>query len=778
MAGSFTFSPAPGMIPLGRPADRIVAARSAPSQSPPWEGLPGVRPLSVEWFEGARPPEARFRYSAGDPNLPSDLPARIEDSFPLDAHGPGVVLADDLVAVFRFGVSGAVDILFEGYAQVPQADYGAGGEQVTFTAVGVPIREFDTPLGGALTRSSATPLVPNADVRTDNPARFNPEGGPNATPEWADEDETDSADSILRDPFTYPTFLGPDEDDQVGGATLRAWTLPMAVAYCCCVGNPKQQYTAFPGQAALADVLYAAVPAQEAGPIFIGRTGTYSKGPIEAPDLDVMGMAWPDAVERLIAPHGFGMAWRLAADSGLKTSWRLDVYRGDDTGHVKVLRLQDAGEALDPAASNVQAMSLARDGHALADVIEVEGDPVVVEASFLLTPLFRIDGTDAANLDRFVLGNPACVGAYLDAYRLWGLDEAGEGHWDVVTSGWDDPTTIGGPVAPSLKSILATKLVQGGAAPPDGGWVPRRRRPLSPVVSVDPDTMEPYKAELWVSFNYGRTAPGVWSAGTKIPAVWDGISGLWDRVVSGWSLLDDRVGVRLRGANGDANDVHVGARDGFQVYGGAFSSLNGGNPLTANNGTLDVVNLCAPTAVSNGQDMPVFRLTCAIAADVRCGAKADGTAASPTKFAVVRRYDAEGRFRRKVVSQYSHFAAADEVMEDTAVVDETDEARAMANASLRAHQFAVFGGSATVPRVTLAYRVGDKLRGVSGRGIDFNSAAGQSDGASPVYPTVVGVRWDFEGGQKTTLTPSDKRAEYAPRRGRQRRPRFHPDASG
>ncbi len=106
---------------------------------------------------------------------------------------------------------------------------------VTFLAFGVAIREWDTPIGGALMRDSDDPTTVS-DVETDLVTHFNPGGLPNATPE--------EADAVDDSGNTYPTFLDPRvvRDPDV----RRPWTLPMAVRYLCYRHNPDQTYVKNP----------------------------------------------------------------------------------------------------------------------------------------------------------------------------------------------------------------------------------------------------------------------------------------------------------------------------------------------------------------------------------------------------------------------------------------------------------------------------------------------------------------------------------------------------
>src|SRR5947199_88498 len=100
----------------------------------------------------------------------------------------------------RFNPDGTSDPLFDGFAQVPELSLSPSQEVVTFLAYGVAVREWDSPIGGALMRDADDPIG-GENVETGLLTYFNPAGQPNATPEGADShDESGNA---------YPTFLDP-----------------------------------------------------------------------------------------------------------------------------------------------------------------------------------------------------------------------------------------------------------------------------------------------------------------------------------------------------------------------------------------------------------------------------------------------------------------------------------------------------------------------------------------------------------------------------------------
>jgi hypothetical protein len=713
MPGSFTFAPQP--VPLGRDSAAIVVFRFNKASST-YELLENIRCLGIQYKEGADPGSARFRYAFDDPLGDPEAPYRFEQVYPLDATGPGVVSNDDRLVVFRLSDDGSLEILFDGFAQIPQADLGPETETVSFVAVGTPVREWDTPLAGAIMRDADAPLTVS-NIQTDLPARFNPEGKPNAGP----------ADDTGDPSEPYCVFLGPVwPANEINTKPIRPWTVPRAARYLVGVGNPEQEWTTYANLTGLTEALVTWTPRRAGGPIDVGAPATYTTEEILVQDYDVTGETWPVALERLVAPHGFGMRFRLepeegeAADEGspppILPKWSLDLYRKDDQTRVKPLHLQEAGNLLDPGQSNVGEMSLARDANELANSIIIDCKPPLIEASFILAPGFDLNPADANNKAGWI-GEDAP-----DNYRVWVFDECGEGHYSksevlfVKTPG-------------DLK-----KLLTGGA---DNRQFVRRRRPgRATLVSLDAEN-RPKRAQLHVTGAYSGAVPGIW----------DGSSGTWQEVNSSeWHLLRDRLGFRITAEDPSRWKIGSPAKGEPNVFGGVLKLVDWMN---------------APTA---DRPMPIFRLTCVIEADRDFRVRAGSRSVSPTSFTITRRVDARDRFTRTTVSKYSALGKPANIgIKDVNQVNDEPEAQSYAAAVRRAREAAVFAGSVTIPRITTAYEVGDKIDEIDGRGVSLRSNVGDGAGESGVYPTVVALSWDFDGKQTTTLELSDRRAEPPPK---------------
>ena len=508
---------APSPTPLGRPATTVGVYRSQPGGG--LDYLPNIRTLTIRYREGADAGVARFRYvfdvagTLGAPNSFAEVMA-------VDASAPGVVANDDRLVVIVANPDGSRQILFDGFAQVPEMGLAADREQVTFLAFGVAIRAWDTPIGGALTRDGADPSVVD-DHETDLATHFNIRGLPNATP--------DGADAATASGATFPTFLDPrlvrSPDPR------RYWTLPMAVRYLCGRHNPDQTYVRNPDGALIDQVLDSRSPSggSGSGAFLPGEPGGFTSDDLIVPDYPATGKPWPLVVRDLLAPNGFGMAFRVDADEAGAPITTLDLFRPRDgsSSHLKDLYLQPRGATLDPGQTNLGAADLARDMTGVANAVTVESGLVRYEASFILAPGFAIAASDAANsanLAAFDRSGPQFTTGQHDAYRLYVLDETGEGHWDRGSRSLVHEL-------PDLEALFN----EGDDSTP--GYVTRRRVPIGTLFSADANG-KPLAARLSIATDYAGSQPGLW----------DG-SGTWQPVGGGFELLKDRLGVWINAPN-------------------------------------------------------------------------------------------------------------------------------------------------------------------------------------------------------------------------------------
>lgn len=696
---SASASIAPGGVPLGRSPVPVGVFRLRGGQ---YEPLPNIQVLTIQSREGADPGAARFRY-VFDPLGPQGAPQAFEQAMAVDSDLPGVVQNDDRLVVMTVYPDGSPMILFDGFAQVPELSYAPSHELVTFSAFGVAVRAWDTPVGGALMRDADDP-VHGEDVETGLDVYFNPQGQPNATPAGADAE-----DAVGN---TYPTFLDPlvirDPD------VRRSWTLPMAIRYICYHENAGQEYVLNPDGGAIDALLDSRSPDDGAG-LILGDPSTFASEPIEVPDYPATGKAWPNVVEDLLRPNGFGMAFRLESDGAGLPSTALDLFRLQDSSPavVKDLYLQTRGSFLDPAQTNMGAARLARDMAGVANAYTVESQLVRFEASFVLAPGFPVasaDSASAASLAAFNLNDPAFSATNHDKYRLYVFDETGEGHWD-----WSSSAIVKD--VPSLDAVLA------GDDPHNPlPYARRRRAPLGELFTLDPNR-KPLRAQLSISTDYAG----------KGPSVWDG-TGTWQPIHGGFELLRDRLGIWINVAN----------PNGWAI--GPSSAANAPYPSGVVRGV----------EAQTGAVGPKFslRLTCVIEGDASIEATADRRPSSPTAYQVLRRVDARDRYFKHQIAPHSEFNTTGSFV---TARDDTQEAQAEADARRLAGEAGEVLGSVTIPRFTGAYRVGDRIRSIQGRNLSLRTNAGAPDEEGEVYPAVVGLTWDFEGKQHTILHLSDQR---------------------
>jgi hypothetical protein len=731
----------PGSIPLSRDAESFTVCWFDPTKPFPscYQQILNVVPVQIEEKIGPYPAICNLRYIF-DPNLfGPDFPSRVDQILDLNALGGWVVKQDDRIVVLKDDNDGSYTVLFDGFAQVPQGNLAGKTETTTFRAFGVAVREWDSPLPCATYRQGPDPTV-IFDVPTALPARFNPtaEDGDgqdgNATP--AGSDSHTGAQS-------YPVFY----DLQVDPDLQQYFYVHSAARYIMGVGNLTGDYVRQPGDfAVFDDLLDERLPGD--GGFDPDDPLTYTSGPIVVDDIDVAGNPWPVAMEKVLAPHGFGFWFEtetltVGVASTPFTTFKLFRYDGGGSLGLKDIYLQVPGEDLDPASTNVGEISLARDSSDIQNAVVLDADAVLYEASFVLAPGFVVSAGDAATPQNFAEGNPAFTGDNRTKYREYIFSEAGDGWWDFTASAMNYTCT-------SLDKIFGAPVPGVGALPPLPKYANRRRKPGSTLVTLVGSGSNSKKAhaELWFSGNSPELPP----------SVWDGSATDWQRITGNWEVLHDRIGIRITAA--DLNNVS------FENVADAATPT--ATPKTST-GVIKLVKSIASPDIANSR--LYFRLTCTIESDQNLNATANRRDASTTSFTITRREQVRNRFSKRVVCRSgapaamfgAAFPAADEV-----VVDETPEAIDYAAAVRDGHDAATFSGSVTIPRFTLAYRLGDRIRSINGRDMSLRQNVGAELQNAPRYPIVVGRTWEFEK-QITTLHLTDLRAEPAQQRQRGRR---------
>lgn len=670
------------------------------------EALGNVECVAITVRLGAHPGEAHFRYrwGSGISGAPGDAEQALST---LVAAGTGtpVIAEGDEVAVRMTRPDSTLVWFFNGpvvgFGLEMEGDAAGGVEDVRFTALGIAHRCRDAVIPGQLMRKTTTPATAGADVATDIVAHFNPAGRPNCTASGAN---TGTA------PNDYPVFLDPafqNGGTVIGGSgPQRFWTLANAARWLLASVNAAQKYVKNPTGTTLDGVLVAR---ESNGTGYDPNdVATYTPRPILVPDKPATGKDWPSVLEDLVGGRAIGMAWRLSSDGSGYPTTALDLF-AMQSGPIKDLWLQARGSSFDPTLTNLGSARLARDLAGVANSWTVKGAPLLFEASWILAPGFPMAAGDksAASLPTFVIGN-AAYPSNSDKYRLFVLDESGEGHYVAFS-------------ATALTTAADLSAVLGAAT---GAYVQRRRKPLGELFSIDANGRR-RRSSLAYSTDY---------AATPRPGLWDG-SGTWHPISSGYALLPDRIGIRITSPNPNA--------------------WHAGKDAHAQDAVLKAIDALASADTSN----PAFhlRLTCVIEGD-RClkGTTANPTFGTPLPWTVAREVDAADRLAVWSVFGPSEFQAAAGL---TTTRDDTEAAKAEAYALKQSTEIGLLEGEARVPYLTGWYQLGDRIRGINGRNLGLRTdSGGTSD--PPVYPVVTAIRWDLADGQQTVLTLSDSEGRH------------------
>lgn len=696
-----------------RPAIAIEVLRatgSAAGGASSYELLPHVACTDVVWRMGADAKTAVLRYRFDDA-VPG-APRSVEGALSTLSSGPGVIEVGDRLAVRAVRPDGARVPLFDGHPQEFRMVLDGDVEAVEVACVGVEHRCRDRPVGGAIHRDASRPdsADEGAQLATDLVARCNPDGLANATGEGEDFDPDPGGVADRK----YPVFLdaGVCRDRKIG----RRWTLAMLARYLIFTGNPDAEFVQNPDGVGLDSVLVAREP--KAGAAYDpADPATFDARPIVVSDRPLTGRDWPGLLDSLVRDKGFGMAFDLDHDGAGNPETTLRVFHLQ-LGAVRDVHLPARGSPFDPETCNLGSADAARTLEPLVNEWAVDGAPLRKEHSFILLPGFPSAPADSASpaaLDRFLLDRDE---SEQDAYRLFVFNEAGDGYYAPGST--EKASTV-----PSLDAVFG-----------EGDYVPRRRPATSELVSVDAGNV-PLRPRLAISKDYQADAPGLW----------DGSSGTWQEVAGGWELAADRLGIRITAH--DPNGWNIGRSD------------DAGAPFPA--GVVKVVESIGKPSAANPKF--VLRLTAAVDGDRILRATAARTDESLSPTTVRRTVDARDRYRRDTVCAGSELNPDGDDQDQR---DDTEAAQAEADALREATENGLFGGTLTIPRFTMHYGIGDRIRGIAGRGLGFRLDGGGIRNA-PAYPVVEEVHWRLGDGQATTLKLADE-AGHA-RRSRRGRPR-------
>lgn len=749
--------------------------------------LPNIWCSRIERKDGAEPSAAQFHYILDSTTPPGTLPfpQYFPQFWPITAQQPYVVQPDDELVVFGITASGIMRPLFDGHATNPKANVSGRGQAGSFSAAGVEVRLWDSPIHHALWRDANTPNTntplpgqngsPGTVVALDT--RFNPndqgKAQSNCTPDDKDFNNGQSN--------AYPAFIEA-KLVRADGDPATFWTLAKAVRYLIYApvfpdGKGTGNYeslatlgTALEGQPWIqvpeADVINSLLQALEptngdTGTIDPNDASTYTKEDIILRDVDLTGLPPIDALETLLGYYDFGMRFDLLSDDNGNPQTLLEIYRKDalDAPAPKPLQLQKLGATLDPGQSTAWELHLGRDHTNLYNAVGISSHRTLHEIGIVLAPLFTIDTADAEDIPFFDKSNidlPGTSGDNVNKYRVYGADEAGDGHWDYPSAKWVTAARF------DWSSVFPAG--QNGKA----SYVERYRPGRGTLISRD-DNNKPRKANLYISRDYAG----------KVPALWDGkdTDSTWQLVTHNWRLLKDQLGIEIQADNPESWDI------------GKFDSAAAGiDEQNAGRVVRGVTAQAAPTTDASTKfatGLFYLMLVTVVESDQPLKAHAKKRKASPSQFTITRRIDCKDHFRLEEIDQSSPNYTDESDQEGTEddpsketdsqpgdpdddtntddpniPRDDTRRAQAMADAFRAAHELPRLAGTVTIPALSNSYNIGDRLNVIAGVNVSLQANAATEAGEAPFYPTIVGRAWEFSGdAQKTMLQITDRRTE-------------------
>ena len=733
MAGSFDYNPYPPQLALDAiPIGVFVYDRSA-ADGQGCMLLPNIRCDQIQYKEGIEPPAARFSYILDEmAAINNGWPSQFDQVWPLTVTpSPYVVASDDELVVLALLPDNTTRVLFHGFARVPQTDLSPVSQNVTFVAVGVAILCWNTPIGGRVERNADDPQN-GANVQTDLPVRFNPAGTgtravggylPNCTPDGYDVGEGGTN--------PYPVFLDPNIDRSPDPRSF--WGLSKAVRYILANWNTQALGSLVdnPDFGALDALLENRRPVEGAEFFDPNNAGTFQTDHNRIRDYDATNKPWPEVIAELLGFYGFGVRWVCATDGQGGPYDYLEVYRKDAAGPTdpKQIFLPPTGSDLSAVLANVAAMHAAFDYQAVANAFYIETAPTRYEVSVILAPGYQPqagDGT-AANRVKFrksALDASNATAATRAKYRFYVADECGDGHWSLADGQW-----LTTPI--DFSSVF--QLPNGN--PNNLPTYVRRYRPCRNALFSKDLNNKPLKAQLAVSRDY---------TGADAPCIWDTVSGTWQQIDGGWSLMEDRLGIEV--TVDDPESWNIGKPPAGTAAQEPTGVLHG------------ITSISNPSTTIQSDKKFWLRLTTVIEADYGIEALAPRRDASPMLSTILRRVDARDHFHNDVVGGSSTFNQSPGT--NQVIQDDTDAAVANASQLRAAHEFPPLAAAVTIPMLVDYVQIGDRISEINGRDVSLLVNAGIEQGEAPSYPSVVGLTWDFEGNkQSTTLQLADRRLE-------------------
>jgi hypothetical protein len=707
-----------------------VAAFRYDAATGTFQPLGNVKPTEVQRHDGARHSIASFQYIMGNEAILAGDTTWFDDVLPLRRIGnPNVVQDDERVVVASMGPDGNLVYMFDGFVTKPEANFSGNRHGIEFNAVGVEFRLMDEPLPDATYRDASDPFNPTKNVMTGLPLHFNPVHDYVVMGNMTAPGYEANVGGLK-----YPVFVEPKcrKTISVGGSEVQAaqrWDLAGIVKYLLATGNPDQSYVKNEDFKYIGQLMKVYKP-KNGNYYDPARPSTYTTAPIRIPTIDLATALLPDALERVLGANGFAMRFEIGTGPGGLPETRIMFERiNDPMGYLYTdVYLQQFGETIDPARSNVGSSRLAYDVSNIVNEIRVDTDVVDPECGLVTAPMFQPDPADIASneaKDAFKHSSPTFK-QNKNKYRLFGIDEIGEGHL-VLTRGArrsDGSYPIGSATWSTdpfnFDDVLGRDPVEGPY------WVPRLRPADDTLWSKD-EAGDYLKYELWISSDYAGPVPGVW----------DG-SGTWHKCKGGFANHKERCGIWINVERPNAWRYSDSKRDTKPPLAG---------------GEVRVMDWLASTNPETSQFFALMFL-CKVRSDDHLGVYAGRRPVSPTSFTIARTIDQRTKYKPGLIHPSSKYAPA---AAPTPVGNELQEAIDFAIAKREMRQLGVFAGQWVIPRITFGYRIGQRVRRIVGRDMDLQTNSNANGAEAPVYPRIVGITWRNDDHQSTFLIPSDHR---------------------
>jgi hypothetical protein len=733
MPASFNYDPCAPQLALTATPIGVFLYNSSANPGENYSFLPNVRCDQIQYKEGIEPPAARFSYILDEVAAAvNGWPSQFEQIWPLTVTpSPYVVANDDELVVLALLPDSTTRVLFHGFARVPQVNLSPASQNVAFVAVGVAILCWNAPIGGRIERDADNPQGGN-NVQTDLPVRFNPAGTgtrsvggylPNCTPDGFDIGEGGAT--------PFPVFLDPNIDRSPDPRSF--WGLSKSVRYILANWNDTTSGSLVdnPDFGALDALLQNRRPLTGAEFFDPTNSASYQTDPNRIRDYDATNKPWPEVVSELLSFYGFAMRWVCSTDSSGSPYDFLDVYRKDAAGPTaaKPIYLPETGSQLTTALANVANMHAAFDYQAVANSFYIETAPERYEVSVILAPAFQPASGDGLAANRVQFRKSALDTSNANAttrakYRFYIADECGDGHWSLANSEW-----LTSPI--DFSGVFELP----GGNPDDLPTYVRRYRPGRNILFSKDLNNKPLPAQLALSRNYD---------GADSPCIWDTVSGTWQQIDGGWTLMEDRLGIEV--TVDDPELWNIGKPPADTAAQEPTGVLHG------------ITSICNPSSSVQSEKKFWLRLTTVIEADYGIESTALRRDASPMPSTILRRVDARDHFHYDVVDGSSAFNPSpgnDQVMQD-----DSDAALTHACQLRSAHEFPPLTAAVTIPMLLDYLQIGDRISEINGRDVSFLINSGIEQGEAPSYPFVVGLTWDFQGNkQSTTLELADRRWE-------------------